>query len=276
MSIMLQEIHPTSEWRSITSSGRLQTVTAMDALKQLVANIPEWLKRLDEQTDQITQRQINPAKVAQSPSRGSSSGGGRVEFAARSIRNRSSIESLKPKDEPEAHARDPNDAPLPAPRKSSPPAVNPARTPPTNTVDSAADPSSSPIYYNGSVQESFKELVESMSAVWNMIRKAKSAARFARLLHRAEMEMVDDDAEDELPGLGADAGNSLAALPTPNGVVLGGGTSPLGGTALEVATEDDGEPQTPKIYDHARHTGQQDAAEPIRTGDGTADHPSSK
>ncbi|KAJ9130650.1 hypothetical protein NKR23_g12100 [Pleurostoma richardsiae] len=68
----------------------------MDALKNLVTNCPGWVKRLDELNGQIEQRQIELAQLADSQS--SSSPG-------RSLRSRSSTESPKPKDEPEAHSR---------------------------------------------------------------------------------------------------------------------------------------------------------------------------
>ncbi|RKU48863.1 hypothetical protein DL546_008065 [Coniochaeta pulveracea] len=67
----------------------------MDALAHLVANIPDWIKRLDELTDQIEKRQLELAQVSSSPMP-----------RTRSLRNRGSTESLKPTDEPEAHPQD--------------------------------------------------------------------------------------------------------------------------------------------------------------------------
>lgn len=67
----------------------------MEALTHLVANIPDWIKRLDELTEQIEKRQLELAQVSESP------------FSrTRSLRNRGSTESLKPTDEPEAHPQD--------------------------------------------------------------------------------------------------------------------------------------------------------------------------
>jgi len=144
------------------------------------------------------------AQVSEPPSRGGGGGsGGGGQFAARSMRNHGSAESLEPKGAPEAHPCDPDDAiaPLPSPRKS--------------------DPSSSPIYYDGSVQVLFEELVKSVSATGYMIHKANWVREVGQLRRPAEMEMVDDDAGDELPGLGADAGNSLAVwLPDRHRAVL--------------------------------------------------------
>lgn len=103
----------------------------MDALRHLVANIPDWLKRLDELNDQIEQRQVELAQVSESSS------GSNASSAARSLRNRGSTESLKPKDEPEAHPTDPNpDAPAPKAAAAQP------TTPPTAAAGDAPPPSS--------------------------------------------------------------------------------------------------------------------------------------
>lgn len=67
----------------------------MDALTHLVANIPDWIKRLDELTEQIEKRQLELAQASQSS-----------VLRTRSLRNRGSTESLKPTDEPEAHPHD--------------------------------------------------------------------------------------------------------------------------------------------------------------------------
>lgn len=69
----------------------------MDALKNLTTNIPDWLKRLDELNGQIEQRQLELAQVTDSSS----------STKARSVKNRGSTESLKPRDEPDAHPGQP-------------------------------------------------------------------------------------------------------------------------------------------------------------------------
>ncbi|EAQ87224.1 hypothetical protein CHGG_03843 [Chaetomium globosum CBS 148.51] len=76
----------------------------MDALKNLITNVPDWLKKLDELNGQIEQRQIELAKLtgenkARSP--------GTASCRTKSVRNKGSTESLRPRDEPEAHPRDP-------------------------------------------------------------------------------------------------------------------------------------------------------------------------
>ncbi|KAK1762273.1 hypothetical protein QBC33DRAFT_519732 [Phialemonium atrogriseum] len=94
----------------------------MDALKNLVTNIPDWLKRLDELNGQIEQRQQELSQVTDRSS-GASGGDSRP---ARSMKNRGSTESLKPRDEPEAHPGGP-----------PPPLQNPA-APTSNPLDTSA------------------------------------------------------------------------------------------------------------------------------------------
>ncbi|KAK0714576.1 hypothetical protein B0H67DRAFT_488460 [Lasiosphaeris hirsuta] len=77
----------------------------MEALKSLTANIPDWLKRLDELNGQIAQRQVELAKLTAAKA-ASGSGADGTATPARSIRNKGSTESLRPHDEPEAHPRE--------------------------------------------------------------------------------------------------------------------------------------------------------------------------
>jgi hypothetical protein len=77
----------------------------MEALKNLITNVPDWLKKLDELNGQIEQRQLELAKLtgenkARSP-------GGTPSYRTKSVRNKGSTESLKPRDEPEAHPCNP-------------------------------------------------------------------------------------------------------------------------------------------------------------------------
>jgi hypothetical protein len=77
----------------------------MEALKNLITNVPDWLKKLDELNGQIEQRQLELAKLtgedkARSP-------GGTASCRTKSVRNKGSTESLRPRDEPEAHPHDP-------------------------------------------------------------------------------------------------------------------------------------------------------------------------
>ncbi|GAB1316700.1 hypothetical protein MFIFM68171_06910 [Madurella fahalii] len=77
----------------------------MEALKNLISNVPDWLQKLDELNGKIEQRQIELAQLTEASK--PSSPEGNTSGAAKSIRNKGSTESLKPRDEPEAHPRDP-------------------------------------------------------------------------------------------------------------------------------------------------------------------------
>ncbi|KAJ4389903.1 hypothetical protein N0V93_007375 [Gnomoniopsis smithogilvyi] len=65
---------------------------ALETLHNLTTHCPNWAKRLDELSDQIDQRQIDLARCAE-----------QYSPCNRSLRNRGSTESLKPKDDGEAH-----------------------------------------------------------------------------------------------------------------------------------------------------------------------------
>ncbi|OAA54844.1 hypothetical protein SPI_08715 [Niveomyces insectorum RCEF 264] len=69
----------------------------MDALVSLVANVPDWIKRLDELSGQIDQRQLELARLVEpTPSSPSSRS---TPARTKSVRNKGSTESLKPRDE---------------------------------------------------------------------------------------------------------------------------------------------------------------------------------
>ncbi|KAF7553976.1 hypothetical protein G7046_g6946 [Stylonectria norvegica] len=112
---------------------------AMDALKNITNNIPDWLKRLDDLSGQIDQRQAELAAVAAAEGRSPET---------KSLRNKGSTESLKPNDDgpspfsqpAELLATDtndiiPEDAPLP------PPVTHPL-TPPAGAQRPPASPPS--------------------------------------------------------------------------------------------------------------------------------------
>lgn len=67
---------------------RVARLPVMDPLNSLITNVPDWLKRLDELNEQIEQRQLDLAKLAQNQPCSS----------ARSLKNKGSTESLKPKE----------------------------------------------------------------------------------------------------------------------------------------------------------------------------------
>ena len=70
----------------------------MEALKNLRTNVPDWLRRLDDLNGQIEQRQLELAQAVDAQ--------GLSTSAAKSVRNKGSTESLKPRDEPPAHIHD--------------------------------------------------------------------------------------------------------------------------------------------------------------------------
>lgn len=70
----------------------------MDAIKNLIANVPDWIKRLDELSGQIDQRQLDLARVELSPTSS--------PRRTKSVRNKGSTESLKPNNETAAWGED--------------------------------------------------------------------------------------------------------------------------------------------------------------------------
>ncbi|KAI1798884.1 hypothetical protein F4811DRAFT_152306 [Daldinia bambusicola] len=224
---------------------------ATDSLKALITNIPDWLKRLEELNGQIDQRQQDLAMLAESQPKSS----------ARSIRNKGSTESLKPRDE-SAPAQI-----LDTERVSTPPPLSPHETrPPKGGAEAPSSPVSSPksntslqrqtnevmataqrraravvrkkpktesmmsnentvqkyrsrnmiiVYYDSYVQSFFEELVKFVSMQRNAIRKAKMAAKVARIRRLAEIQMPDDEEEEEANGGGngelKPSGNLIAA-----------------------------------------------------------------
>ena len=67
---------------------------AMDTLNNLTTNIPDWQKRLEDLGGQIEQRQADLAALSPTEQK---------QAEARSLRNKGSTESLKPKDDGPAH-----------------------------------------------------------------------------------------------------------------------------------------------------------------------------
>lgn len=209
---------------------------AMDALKHISANIPDWLKRLEELNSQVAKRQRQLAKLPESPSK---SDGAFASAAAKSLRNKGSQESLRPHDEPEAHPREstpqPEVAPIdttaaPAAEQATPGSPSDPQSPSaiarqtsqaraagqararatlrrrqrSDSVVSAegAAPkyrtrSMIIVYYDSYVQLFFEDLVKFVSASRNMMRKAKMAAKVAQIKRLAEMELPDESDEEE-------------------------------------------------------------------------------
>jgi len=206
----------------------------MDALRQLITNIPNWLKRLGELNNQIEKRQVQLALVAEQ-SKSKPNGAGTL--ATRSLRNKGSTESLKPKDEPPAHPREttppPNDAAAKAPggpaESQSPSAIARAagqararrtlrqrqRSDSVVSAEGAAPKfrtrSMIIIYYDSYVQVFFEDLVKFVSASRNMMRNAKIAAKVAQIKRLAELEMPDESDEESEGGSPKRDGNAPIA-----------------------------------------------------------------
>ncbi|TEA10624.1 hypothetical protein C8034_v009347 [Colletotrichum sidae] len=224
----------------------------MDALNNIINNIPDWVKRLDELGDQVDQRQIELAAF-------------NIGSSARSIRNKGSTESLKPKDDNTGLAPAPNDSTT-APEVDKPQAVAAPKTPPQDEANPTAQPSSPSsgtpsallkntqqaitkaqararavvrthhrtesiasaedkpskynqkemveIYYDQFVQTFFEELVKFVSASRNLMRKAKMAAKVAQIKRLAEVEVPDKEDDSGHPK--ADSGNGTVSEALPS------------------------------------------------------------
>ncbi|OLN95755.1 hypothetical protein CCHL11_02711 [Colletotrichum chlorophyti] len=225
----------------------------MDALKNVVNNVPDWLQRLDELGDKIEERQTHLAALDLEKS------------AAKSIRNRGSTESLRPKDEnagpapvtdelstdasnakPPANTEAPlQDESTPVKQPTSPSSGTPSalrkqtegvmakaqaharavverqqRSDSVVSAEEGAPPQYRSrkkvnVYYDSFVQVFFSELVKFVSGSRNLMRKAKMAAKVAQIRRLAEVEVPDDgDASGDLtPDASAAAGTS-DALPS--------------------------------------------------------------
>lgn len=198
---------------------------ASDSLISLTNNVPDWLKRLDDLNEQIEQRQNELARVDRKP-----------PSPSRSVKNRGSTESLKPKGEgaailPDADlTADPTSDSNAAPAVPSTPVAegNPTGAPTpslTNEIRTRAQrraravvqkkvktesmlsgEGAAPqfrsrhmviVYYDSWVQSFFEELVKFVSASRNLMRKAKMAAKVAHIKRLAELEMPEDDDDSD-------------------------------------------------------------------------------
>ncbi|KAI1409126.1 hypothetical protein F5Y13DRAFT_170839 [Hypoxylon sp. FL1857] len=220
---------------------------SVESLHSLINNIPDWLKRLDELNGQIEQRQQDLALLPEN----------RPHSSAKSIRNKGSTESLKPKDDGVAHSPD-------IARIATPPPPPQNNTQQHDGAEAPSSPVSEPksklslqrqevmataqrraratlrkrqktdsmisnentvqkyrsrnmiiVYYDSYVQSFFEELVKFVSMQRNSMRKAKMAAKVARIRRMAELEMPDEeDDEDEGCGNELKPRDSLIAAQT--------------------------------------------------------------
>ncbi|KAF4496704.1 hypothetical protein FAGAP_7128 [Fusarium agapanthi] len=207
---------------------------AMDALKNLVNNVPDWLQRLDDLSGQIDGRQAELAAVAAAEGKSAET---------KPLRNKGSTESLKPKDDPPvAHAEalanedildGADEDTIKTPVKPETPMVHvpsPASIRQQQEIIKAAQARAraqvrkkpkSPsmmsnedaptayrtrsmiiVYYDSYVQSFFDDLVRFVSSSRNLMRKAKMAARVAQIKKLAEQDVSEDGSNDDaLPSL---------------------------------------------------------------------------
>ncbi|KAK3337920.1 hypothetical protein B0H65DRAFT_307532 [Neurospora tetraspora] len=213
----------------------------MEALRNLEFGIPDWLHRLDELNGQIEQRQQELAQLTES--KPSSPGREPGSPSRKSLRNKGSTESLRPKDEPSAHPNYKEDEttdkrPTSPQTPGSPGALQRTtsqvraagqakaratlrKRQRTDSVMSAENADKPPkyrsrsmiiVYYDSYVQSFFEELVKFVSASRNMMRKAKMAAKVAQIKRLAELNTPPDDDDN-----GGDAANG-ELVPDPKAV----------------------------------------------------------
>ncbi|KAF5699553.1 hypothetical protein FMUND_14720 [Fusarium mundagurra] len=208
---------------------------AMDALKNLVNNVPDWLQRLDDLSGQIDRRQAELAAVAAAEGKSAET---------KSLRNKGSTESLKPKDDPPVvHTEAPANEDILDDNAGDNTAQTPVK-PETRRVHTPSPGSilkqleiikaaqakaraqvrkkpKSPsmmsnedaptayrtrsmiiVYYDSYVQSFFDDLVRFVSSSRNLMRKAKMAARVAQIKKLAEQDVSEDGSNyDALPSL---------------------------------------------------------------------------
>lgn len=158
------------------------------ALRTLVAQIPSWQSRLDKLVDEIAQRQSGLSK----------------------IENGNEHESATPTPAPPTRASAPDSTMAglqPADNMnidSATSAVSPLQT--THSIGNGQlikKPRPGPVYFDGSMQKFFEELVQFIAISRNMMRKAKMTARIAQIKKLAEVEINDEfaDGTSERPTL---------------------------------------------------------------------------
>jgi hypothetical protein len=200
----------------------------MDALKNLSTNVPDWLKRLDNLSGQIHRRQAELAAIAAAEGKNAET---------KSLRNKGSTESLKPKDDPpvvhaeppagDAILEDPTNAEQPSETHAEPPKHTPSpesiqqqqeiikaarararaqvkkkpKSPSMISNEDAPQPyrtrSLIIVFYDSDVQGFFDELVRFVSSSRNLMRKAKMAARVAQIKKLAEQGVSEDGSNGE-------------------------------------------------------------------------------
>ncbi|RKK74464.1 hypothetical protein BFJ71_g17265 [Fusarium oxysporum] len=211
---------------------------AMDALKNLVNNVPNWLQKLDDLSGQIDRRQAELAAADVTEGKNAET---------KSLRNRGSTESLKPRDGPPViHTKAPANEEIvedgagentaetqgkteafrvhtPSPgsihkqktilrvqrdkakytvtKKPKPPSMNSDKDFP----EFYRTQSTMTVYYDDYVQKAFDDLVKYASKIIQAIHNAKLAARKAHFKRLADQDVSkDENNDDRLPSSGVD------------------------------------------------------------------------
>ena len=182
--------------------GRDQN-TAIDALKNLSANVPVWIKKLDELANLIEERQTKLANLAAENKETSSA----RSSATKSVRSTGSTESLNLRNGLEEHLYNPTIHN----RQRTDSVVN--ATIAKSTTLKLPTHSMTPVYYDNYVQMFFEELVKFVSSSRNLICKAKMAAKITKIKRLAELESPDQSGPDSTsPPLSKDAPITAAPI----------------------------------------------------------------
>ncbi|KAG7408257.1 hypothetical protein Forpe1208_v012342 [Fusarium oxysporum f. sp. rapae] len=184
----------------------------MDALKNLVNNVPDWLQRLEDPSGQIDRRQAELAPVAAAEGK---------SLETKSLRNKCSTKSLKLNDNPPSYEdvmrEDAIKNAVKGPIKTEHPKAHTwspgssHKQMQTSRKTRAKAPAERKItkkrritiiYYDSNVQSFFNDLVSFVSSIRNLLRKAKKSARIARIKKLAEQEALEAGSNDDaLPSL---------------------------------------------------------------------------
>ncbi|KAL7904320.1 hypothetical protein GGI35DRAFT_202891 [Trichoderma velutinum] len=198
---------------------------ATEALNNLISHIPDWQTRLDELSSQIDKRQKELMALAEAnPNK---------EPETKSLRNKGSTESLKPKDDGAMHTYITGDvrtqkpditmttlnsdgqyqSSTPSPAAEKRPALAKSTADANGILSNQSVKRESTtlvccgngplqtrptrhmviVYYDSYVQGFFDDLVRFISSSRNLMRKAKMAAKVAQIKKLTEMEVPNDD-----------------------------------------------------------------------------------
>ncbi|KAI0175952.1 hypothetical protein GGR52DRAFT_538786 [Hypoxylon sp. FL1284] len=205
----------------------------IDCLKALITNVPDWLKRLDELNGQIDQRQqelamlpenqvqssarsmrnvgstesLKPrdegptipeqvhASTSSPPARNTTTQQGGADAPASPVSESKSKTMLQHQtNEVKAMAQRRARATIRRKQKTDSMISN------ENTVQRYRSRNMIIVYYDSYVQSFFEELVRFVSLQRNSIRKAKTAAKVARIKRLAELEIPDEDEDEDASG----------------------------------------------------------------------------